>query len=884
MAVSSSASQIKQFTASVPAPVKLDTSNNLGSNWKRFRRQWENYAVATRLNKEDPEFQKAVFLATIGEDALDIFEGFRFENEDDDKNVNKIIEKFQEFCVGETHEAYEAYQFHCRRQEISENMDAFVTALRKLAKNCNFGQQEDRMIRDQIIVGIRDDSLRKKMLEDKKLDLDKCLCLGRAHETSTHQAHAMTSQEQDDSLHVNRIPAVKRRNQPVNFHSKGNKKCSRCGKSPMHGRKDCPAKDAECRNCSAKGHYAVMCRSKKKVHNIDKENEEEETLGSIVECQDKDCVNSVKEDLWHVTLQINEKSVKFRVDTGADVSVVPRRLFKKNSPLIEKTNKKLLGPGKMEIKVVGKYTTILKTEKTETEQDLYIVENLQEPLLGRPAIEALHLIERVNSAQQEETPKSKFPKLFTGLGKMKAIYKIRLRDDAQPFSIAAPRRLPLPFKTKVKEELSRLEKEDIIRPVTTPTDWCAPIVAVLKPNGKMRLCIDFTKLNESVRRENYPLPTTDQLLAQLDGAKVFSKLDCNSGFHQIPLHPDSQELTTFITPFGRYCYKRLPFGISSGPEVFQREMSRILEGIPGVICDIDDVLVFGKDQKEHDERLKRVLQKMEAENITLNEKCIFSSDTVTFLGHIITSAGIKVDPRKVDAISNFPKPQNVPELRRFLGMVNHVGKFIPNLADTSKPLRDLLKEENEWTWSHQQEDAFQKLKVQLSSAPVLAHYDPAKETKISADASSYGLGGVLLQKEGQNWRPVFYASRSLTLTEQRYAQVEKEALASTWCCEKFADFLIGLRKFTIETDHKPLLSLLKKKNLDELTPRIQRFRMRLLRFSYDVEYTPGKNIVIADTLSRAPGNVPAQQDLEMEKETNQFINSLVESLPVSDKL
>ena len=192
MAVSSSASQIKQFTASVPAPVKLDTSNNLGSNWKRFRRQWENYAVATRLNKEDPEFQKAVFLATIGEDALDIFEGFRFENEDDDKNVNKIIEKFQEFCVGETHEAYEAYQFHCRRQEISENMDAFVTALRKLAKNCNFGQQEDRMIRDQIIVGIRDDSLRKKMLEDKKLDLDKCLCLGRAHETSTRQAHEMT--------------------------------------------------------------------------------------------------------------------------------------------------------------------------------------------------------------------------------------------------------------------------------------------------------------------------------------------------------------------------------------------------------------------------------------------------------------------------------------------------------------------------------------------------------------------------------------------------------------------------------------------------------------------------------------------------------------------
>lgn len=351
--------------------------------------------------------------------------------------------------------------------------------------------------------------------------------------------------------------------------------------------------------------------------------------------------------------------------------------------------------------------------------------------------------------------------------------------NAQPFSITTPRRLALPMKQKVQDELKRLESEDIIRPIEMPTDWCAPIVAVPKKDGKIRLCVDFTKLNESVKREHFPLPSSDQLLAQLDGAKIFSKLDCNSGFHQIMLHEDSQKLTTFITPFGRYCYKRLPFGISSGPEIFHREMTHILSGIPGVICDIDDVLVSGRSQQEHDRRLKIVLERMEAAGITLNDKCVFSVSKIKFIGQLISEEGIQIDPEKINAIMNMTRPQNVSELRRLLGMANHVGKFAKNLAETTKPLRDLLRKDNAWIWDEPQETAFKTLKKNLSSAPVLLHYSADKPTKISADASSYGLGGVLLQKRGNDWRPVFYASRALTETEQRYAQVEKEALAVT---------------------------------------------------------------------------------------------------------
>jgi hypothetical protein len=277
------------------------------------------------------------------------------------------------------------------------------------------------------------------------------------------------------------------------------------------------------------------------------------------------------EDQWRVKLRVDGNPITFRIDTGADVSVVPERMVEKNSPRVQKTTKKLVGAGKSKINVVGKMDVIMQTDHFQSEQEIYIVSGLFEPLLGRPAIEALHLVERVNqvdaSVQPAESSKirQQYPRLFTGLGTMKNIYKIRLRDRIQPHCTTAPRRLPLPLVKKVEEELKRLQDENIIRPVTKPTEWCAPIVAVLKPNNKVRLCVDLTKLNENVRRENFPLPTTDNLLAQLSGAKFFSKLDCNSGFHQIPLDEESQELTTFITPFGRFCYLRMPFGISSVP-------------------------------------------------------------------------------------------------------------------------------------------------------------------------------------------------------------------------------------------------------------------------------------------------------------------------------
>ena len=875
----------------IPPPEKLKVTDDstLSQNFRRFMRGWNNYEVATNLKAESSEFRCAIFMTMIGSDALELFESFKFAEGESEENIVTVIKKFEDYCVESTHEAFESFRFHSRDQEQNESIDAFVAELRKLAKGCNFGDQEDRMIRDRILVGVKSKKTQGKLLEDSKLSLKTAIETCRAQEASQSKLETMTGKQ---TVSVDRVKQKK--NDKQKKHSgasseiserknKTEKKCTRCGYKWHKNFSDCPAKNEECLSCHKVGHFQSVCRQKdkKKVRHVrDSDSDDEHVfLGNINE------VNDVKSDDWHTELLVDGKNVRFRIDTGADVTVVPDSYFKSTDKL-QKTDKKLYGPGGSKIEVVGVHKASMETKKqnSKTMQDLYVVRGLKKPLLGRPAIQALDLLQRINAVSSSTVePKKEFPELWQGLGKCENAYTVRLKDDAKPFSIATPRRLPLPMKQKVEDELKSLQEKDIIRPVTTPTDWCAPIVAVPKPSGKIRLCVDYTKLNESVRRENFPLPTTDELLAQLDGATVFTKLDCNQGFHQIPLSVESQELTTFITPFGRFCYQRLPFGISSGPEIFHREMTHILAGIQGVICDIDDILVGGRGQKEHDERLREVLKRLKQAGLTLNEKCEFSTDQVKFLGHIVSARGIAIDPSKVEAITKFPAPEGVPELRRLLGMVNHVAKFAPNLAEISKPLRDLLKKDSEWIWGPDQEEAFKKLKTLLSSAPLLHHYNPGKPTMVSSDASSYGLGGVLMQKVDDIWKPVFYASRAMTSTEQRYAQVEKEALAMTWSCEKFSDFLIGMQDFTIETDHKPLLALMKTKQLDELTPRIQRFRMRMMRFSYHVVFTAGKNLATADALSRAPTSQPGREEEKKEDETRVYVRSVMECLPATDQ-
>ena len=259
-----------------------------------------------------------------------------------------------------------------------------------------------------------------------------------------------------------------------------------------------------------------------------------------------------------------------------------------------------------------------------------------------------------------------------------------------------------------------------------------------------------------------------ETLRSISSGTVFSKLDANSGFHQVVLTDESAKLTMFITPFGRFMFRRLPYSISSAPEYFQKRMDKELTGHQGVLCHMDDILVIGRNKEEPDERLVKVLQRLKDSRITLNpDKCLFSTSRLQYLGQVIDSNRIWKDPAKVKATTELPEPKDVPDVRRFLGMVNQQMKFLPNFAEVTKPIRDLLKKDTEWIWDSPQKEAFDQLKHELASDEALALYDTEKETIVSADASSYGLGSVIRQRqENRTLKVVAYANQVPLCTNQ----------------------------------------------------------------------------------------------------------------------
>ncbi|XP_054259732.1 uncharacterized protein K02A2.6-like [Macrosteles quadrilineatus] len=385
----------------------------------------------------------------------------------------------------------------------------------------------------------------------------------------------------------------------------------------------------------------------------------------------------------------------------------------------------------------------------------------------------------------------------SGLGKMNGAYEIELKMGAKPFSITVPRRIPLPLWSKTKEEIQRMVNMEVITPVDHATPWCSPMVVVpKKDSGNVRICVDLSKLNQSVRRQLHPIPGIEYTIAQIKGATVFSKLDANHGFWQIPLEEKSQDLTTFLTPWGRFKFKVLPFGITSAPEYFQKRIHAALGDQRNVKAYIDDILIWGSTQAEHDKVLVEVLEKLQKEGITLNkEKTVFSKPKIKFLGFELSADGISLDQERVKAISEMEPPTDVKGVQRYLGMINFSGRYIPNRSEILKPIHELLNKNNEWIWDKPQQKAFDTIKNLLTTAPHLAFYDPNLQTMISSDASSFGIGGVLLQREKSGtFKPVSYISRSLTDTERRYSNIEREALGIAWACDKLKDYIVGISR------------------------------------------------------------------------------------------
>ncbi|XP_064641934.1 uncharacterized protein K02A2.6-like [Lineus longissimus] len=708
-----------------------------------------------------------------------------------------------------------------------------------------------------------------------------------------------------------------------NFHGQGND-CGNCGR--QHLPKQCPAYGKSCRGCGKKNHYERFCRSTKRSHQgkfgksvhavcqYDEEDDDnlqqfEQLFIGTVNSKPKSSDMHDNEAQWHVQLPIGPKRDKmlFKIDTGAQANVIPYYMFRKirKAPALSQVrNVKLSTYDGSEIKVRGK-CSLTCTHKNRDYQIEFIVANVKtEAILGAKSSVHLGLLKRIydvrsstNNGSETETETTigktnqpnriaksdsksqaildEYEDLFHGIGCLKVPdHHISLKENANPV-IYPPRKMPEALKPRLKAELSKMQEQNIIKSVDEPTDWVNPIACVEKPDGSLRICLDPKELNQAIRREHYELPTADDISAKLAGAKYFSVLDASSSFWHIKLDHASSRLTTFNTCFGRFRFLRLPFGISSASEVFQKILAQILEGLEGCCNSVDDILVYA-DTKEHDVRLRKVLNRLREVGLKLKQaKCIVGVTEVIYVGLMLTQNGVKPNPTKVEAIIKMPHPEDKSALMRFIGMVQYFGKFIPNLSQISAPLRELLQKDTQWHWDEPQRNAIELLKQKLTEAPVLSYYDPKKELTVTADASKDGIGAALLQER----HPIAFASRALTSCEQNYAQIEKETLAATFACEKFHQYVYG-RDFLIESDHKPLETIVKKP-LFKAPPRIQRFLLRLQKYNFKLVHVPGKQLIVADTLSRA--NLPGQEESDMEREVNLQVHLLISSLAVSDK-
>ncbi len=407
--------------------------------------------------------------------------------------------------------------------------------------------------------------------------------------------------------------------------------------------------------------------------------------------------------------------------------------------------------------------------------------------------------------------------------------RIEVNPDCAPVA-QRHRRIPFYVRSKVREKLKQLEDQDIIEKAIGPTPWISPIVVVPKQNSEdVRICVDMRCLNQAILRERHIIPTLDDVMADLNGCTVFSKVDLKQGYHQLLLDEQSRQLTTFATEDGLWRYKRLNFGLSCAAEIFQDRVSRVLEGMKHTRNISDDIYVGGKDTADHDQRLKNLLQRLQDNGLTINaEKCQFRVPKITFFGHTFSADGISADPAKVDSIRNAEPPETPTEVRSFLSSVSFCSRFIPGYSILSEPLRRLTYKDVPWVWGPTEAEAFNCVKNSILREP-LAYFDPMKKTILYVDASPVGLGAVLTQED----KPLYYASRALTVTEQNYSQIEREALAVYWGINRFNLYLYG-GEFVVVTDHKPLLPLFNKPN-SKPQARIERWVIGLQGYRYELK-------------------------------------------------
>lgn len=869
-----------QWATQATKPPPLDLSVDRDAQFKIWNRRWESYFRLSGLNLADRLSQFDVFTSCLSDETLKIVDNFDVPASDR-HNVELLLKQLAAYAKGQINESVEHHNLYQRRQEDGERFDDFLTDLRELSRNCGFccGCLE-KVLRDCIVLGVRSDDLRRLLLTQHELTLDKAVQTCRTDEAAALHQHSLSS---PGGAFINRVSGDVR-------------ECGFCGGSP-HARESCPAFGKKCNLCGKMGHFAKMCRAKGSRRPAKAGNNRRD--GSIAAIIASTQTNRAPTVTVSVTSLNGQAEVVALPDTGADISAAGiqflQALGEDTANLWPTVIEEAQAANGQPMTALGRMSVDLRLGTSCISTDVFIIEGISGLLLSWSVARDLSIIPehyplQISSVETPPTPPQdlcipscreppqiptreelmrEFPTVFDGVVRVMPgeVFKIVLDREAKPFSVSTPRRVPIPYQEKLKQQLDKLLADGIITRVTEPTPWCAPIVVVpKKTSDEVRLCVDFTRLNRFVQRERYQSPTPHECVMCISesSAQVFSTFDALKGYHQCPLDEESQLLTTFITPFGRFKYLRAPYGICSISEHYNRRMDEAFVDMHSFSKLVDDVLVYDQKVEDHVAHVRSFLQRCADRGISLNpKKFVFAQPEVKFAGFSLSADGYKIHPDLTVAISAFPSPDNISDLRSFFGLVNQLSAFTSEISDLLHPLRPLLSPKSEYLWTAEHEEAFSAAKKALVSPPSLTYFNPERPLALHTDGSKLnGIGFVLKQlQEDGHWHVVQAGSRFLSPTESRYAAIELEMLAVSWAVVKCRLFLSGLPHFDVIVDHKPLVPILNSKLLHEIeNVRLQRLREKIMEFVFTAHWNQGKDHLAPDALSRSPITQPDGND------------------------
>jgi len=804
----------------------------------------------------------------------------------------------------------ERYKFWSDLQrKPGETIQELAARIRQDAVTCDFASIKDPLdeaLRTRFICSVKNEAVLKALFRVKDDELTFAKAISVATETedaarvakdTVYGGKAKNSEVHKISDRKHRKPTSPKRSQQNPSQNdrfpfpKGT--CGRCGKT-AHASKSCPESETTCTYCQKKGHIETVCLSKKRgfprkqVKVIYTKTEPNETSTIKI-------VNSTRQVHQDIILEGNKFT--FEVDTGAGDNFCSHTVWQElGKPSLDAAHNRYEGATGDPLPVEGTFTINAhlpqRPDSTHTLQ-FTVVRSSKLNLLGRDAIRKLKIDvtalmnntgedQQVNKVFSDLQPDKdlqaaciqacdEFPDLFKQeLGCLRDFeLDVKFKDDASPV-FCKPRVVPF----AIQDDLVQAYEAGIQRGVwkrATFNAYGTPVVPIRKAllpgqtKAKLRVCGDYSvTVNSQLVDHRQPVPLPADLMQKLGRGYGFSKIDLADAYNQIMLSPESQRRLALSTHQGVLLQQRLPFGIKSAPGYFQHIMEQLTSDLKGVAVYLDDLLVSGDTAEEHLQNLKALLKRLDEKGLRCRrEKCVFAQPVVEYLGHLLSNHGIAKGP-KVDAVQRMPRPHDVSTLKSFLGSVQFYAKFIPRLSTITEPLHHLTKRDTPWKWGAEQEAAFQKLKNLLCQDTVLAHFDPQQEIGISCDASEVGLGAVLFHRyEDGSERPIANVSKTLTDTQRRYSQIQKEALAIIFALHKFHQFLYG-RRFILVTDHKPLTSLF---GPNKATPtlaanRLARWALLLNQYDYKIEYRKTSEHGNADALSRLPVGPDASFDGE----------------------